>query len=78
MAWGHLERAHILSQSDAARHTWVHGVMLLRASQILLWAEIFAQLPRLLLAAPGSWLGRAPKGSGCSSQKRFQVTLHRS
>jgi hypothetical protein len=25
--------------------------------------ELFGQLPRLLLAAPGSWTGRAPRGN---------------
>lgn len=62
-AWRHLERAHVLSQPFAWPHVLVHCVMLRNA-----WArrdkrEVAGQLIRLLLAAPGSWTGRAPTGN---------------
>ena len=62
-AWQHLERAHILSQAFAAPHVRVHVRMLgfgLRRRDL---REIAGQLVRILVAAPGSWLGRAPLGN---------------
>lgn len=62
-AWQHLERAHILSQAYAWPHTLVHLRMLLAG-----WArrdlrEVMGQLVRIVVAGPGSWLGRAPLGN---------------
>ena len=62
-AWHHLERAHVLSQAYAAPHLRVHALMLRHG-----WArgertEVLGQLIRLVVAAPGSWLGRAPLGN---------------
>ena len=62
-AWRHLERAHVLSQAYAWPHVRVHGRMFAFAGRRRDLPELLAQLPRLLLAAPGSWTGRAPRGN---------------
>ncbi|NTX00294.1 DUF3703 domain-containing protein [Myxococcus sp. CA040A] len=62
-AWHFLERAHVLSQAHAWPHLQVHGAMFVWAWRHGDVRELFGQLPRLLLAAPGSWLGRAPLGN---------------
>jgi hypothetical protein len=62
-AWRHLERAHVLSQAYAWRHLRVHGRMFTFAWRRRDGRELLGQLPRLLLAAPGSWTGRAPRGN---------------
>lgn len=62
-AWHSLERAHILSQAHAWPHLRVHGVMFAFAWRRHDLRELAGQVPRLLLAAPGSWLGRAPLGN---------------
>jgi hypothetical protein len=62
-AWRHLERAHVLSQAHAWQHVRVHGRMLAFAWRRRDLVELAGQLPRLLLAAPGSWTGRAPRGN---------------
>jgi len=62
-AWRALERAHILSQAFAVAHTRVHGAMFRFAFRRGDVREMLGQLPRLLLAAPGSLLGRAPLGN---------------
>ncbi|WP_426736177.1 DUF3703 domain-containing protein [Myxococcus faecalis] len=62
-AWRFLERAHILSQAHAWPHLRVHGAMFRWAVRHGDWRELLGQLPRLILAAPGSWLGRAPLGN---------------
>lgn len=62
-AWQLLERAHILSQPFAGLHVKVHARMFGRAFRDRKWRELFGQLPRLLLAGPGSWLGRYPVGN---------------
>lgn len=62
-AWDHLERAHVLSQAHAWPHLRVHGRMLGFAWRRRDLREFVGQLPRLLLAAPGSWTGRAPRGN---------------
>jgi hypothetical protein len=59
----HLERAHVLSQAHAWLHVRVHGRMLALAWRHGEAREVAGQLPRLLLAAPGSWTGRAPRGN---------------
>ncbi|RKG72760.1 DUF3703 domain-containing protein [Corallococcus terminator] len=62
-AWTHLERAHILSQAHVLPHLRVHGSMSAFAWRAHDWRELLGQLPRLLLAGPGSLLGRAPRGN---------------
>lgn len=62
-AWRHLERAHILSQAYAWPHTVVHARMLGFGWRRRDVGEIAGQLIRLLVAAPGSLLGRAPRGN---------------
>ena len=62
-AWTALSRAHILSQSYALRHVQVHWMMLCYAWRTREIRELTGQIPRLILAAPASWLGRAPLGN---------------
>lgn len=62
-AWHALERAHVLSQRNAGPHVRVHLRMIGLAWRRRAWREVAGQLPRILLAAPGSWLGRAPIGN---------------
>lgn len=62
-AWRALERAHVLSQRHARPHVRVHLRMIGLAWRQRAWREVAGQLPRILLAAPGSWLGRAPIGN---------------
>jgi hypothetical protein len=62
-AWGSLERAHVLSQFHAGPHVRVHFAMAAFAWRRHDLSELVGQLPRLLLAAPGSWTGRAPLGN---------------
>ncbi|HEX8821744.1 MAG TPA: DUF3703 domain-containing protein [Archangium sp.] len=62
-AWTSLERAHILSQAHALAHLQVHGAMFTFAWRTRNWRELLGQVPRLVLAGPGSLLGRAPRGN---------------
>lgn len=62
-AWRHLERAHILSQAHAAAHVRVHWLMFCFAWRGRDLREVLGQVPRLILAAPGSWTKRAPLGN---------------
>lgn len=63
LSWRHLERAHVLSQAYAGPHVWVHLRMLAASWRRRDRREIFGQLARVVVAAPGSWLGRAPLGN---------------
>jgi hypothetical protein len=62
-AWHCLERAHIVSQAQAWPHVRVHLAMITFAWRRRDFHEWAGQVPRLLLAAPGSWLSRAPLGN---------------
>lgn len=62
-AWRSLERAHVLSQAFAGPHLRVHWAMFAFAWRRGDVRELLGQLARLVLAAPGSWLGRAPRGN---------------
>jgi Protein of unknown function (DUF3703) len=62
-AWVRLERAHILSQAHAWPHMDVHLRMASFALRRRDLREFLGQIPRILLAAPGSWTGRAPRGN---------------
>lgn len=71
-AWTALEHAHILSQQDAMQHVRVHWMMFCYAWRTREVRELVGQIPRLVLAAPASWLGRAPLGnSGRSNVGMF-------
>ena len=61
--WGHLERAHILSQPLARPHLSTHAGMLAAAWRRRDSREIGGQLIRLLLAVPGTLSGRYPVGN---------------
>jgi hypothetical protein len=61
--WHHLERAHVLSQAHAWQHVLVHVHMLIAGFRRGDAREVWGQLVRVLVAAPGSWLGRAPLGN---------------
>lgn len=58
-----LEEAHLLSQPYAVPHLKVHWEMFKLAYVHRVWPEFIGQIPRLILAMPGSWLGKAPKGN---------------
>jgi hypothetical protein len=62
-AWRSLEEAHVLSQPWALPHARVHWRMLVLAVRTRDRREVSGQLPRLFLAAPGSWAGRYPVGN---------------
>jgi hypothetical protein len=62
-AWRHLERAHILSQALAWPHVRVHLAMLVHAWRRRDRREVIGQIVRVLVAGPGSMLGRAPYGN---------------
>jgi hypothetical protein len=62
-SWHHLERAHVLSQAHAWPHVRVHALMLVAGWRRRDRREVLGQLARLAVAAPGSWLGRAPLGN---------------
>ncbi len=63
VAWRFLERAHILSQAHAWPHIRVHWTMFTFAWRTHNWREWLGQIPRLILAGPGSLVGRAPWGN---------------
>jgi hypothetical protein len=72
-AWRHLGRAHILGQFHAGPHLKVHWLMFVFGIKTRRLAEVFAQIPRLVLAAPGSWTKKAPVGNtGLSDVGIFQ------
>lgn len=72
-AFRHLERAHVLSQAYAWPHLVVHVRMLAFGVRRRDAREVLGQLARIALAAPGSWLGRAPLGNtGGSNVGIFQ------
>lgn len=58
-----LERAHVLGQAHAWLRLRVHGPMLRYGWVRRDIREILGQIPRLLLAVPGSWLGLVPWGN---------------
>jgi hypothetical protein len=61
--WYHLERAHVLSQPSVVLHVLVHWRMLVLAITTFDVREIFGQAVRLVVAGPGSALGRYPVGN---------------
>lgn len=61
--WDHLERAHVLSQPLATAHVRTHLAMLTFGVRHRDRREIAGQLVRLIVAGPGSALGRYPLGN---------------
>ncbi|WP_378739875.1 DUF3703 domain-containing protein [Nocardia brasiliensis] len=61
--WRCLERAHILSQEWAWPHTRAHWHMFRLAARCRDRREMVGQVVRLLVAGPGSALGRSPRGN---------------
>jgi hypothetical protein len=58
-----LERSHVLSQPMAVAHVRTHVAMLGYGVRHRDRREIVGQLVRLVVAAPGSWMGRYPAGN---------------
>ncbi|MFN8017614.1 MAG: DUF3703 domain-containing protein [Acidimicrobiales bacterium] len=71
--WASLEDAHVLSQPNALAHVRVHLKMLRAGWEQRDRTEITGQLMRTLVAAPGSWTGRYPKGN--TGRARVPATL---
>ena len=61
--WGHLERAHIVSQPLGVLHVRTHAAMFAAAVRRREWHEVLGQIFRLAVAAPGSLSGRYPVGN---------------
>jgi uncharacterized protein DUF3703 len=61
--WGHLERAHVLSQPMAVPHVRTHLAMLSCGFRRHDAREVIGQSLRLLVAGPGSLTGRYPVGN---------------
>ena len=61
--WHHLERAHILGQFRSLRHFYVHLLMIRFGLVHRKFGEVLGQIPRIILAIPGSLTGLAPKGN---------------
>lgn len=62
-AWRHLERAHVVAQTQFAPHLQSHWKMLLLAARTHDVREAFGQLIRLTLAPLGNLTGRLPNGN---------------
>lgn len=73
LAWDHLERAHIVSQTQLGPHIHSHWKMLLLALRLRDGREVVGQLFRLALAPLGNLMGRLPIGNtGRSNVSAFQ------
>lgn len=71
-----LEEAHLLAQPYCLPHFYVHLKMLVLAFTFRQWGEFFGQIPRLLLAIPGSLTGKAPRGNvGSTKMGIFEERL---
>lgn len=64
VCFGHLERAHVLSQRKTGRHIRVHGLMLVAGWLRGDWREVVGQVPRVLAAILFSrlWVPRGNSG----------------
>lgn len=58
-----LEQAHLISQTHALTHLKVHWEMFKLALEFKVIRELWGQIPRIILAIPGSLLGMAPTGN---------------
>lgn len=72
VCFGHLERAHVLSQRMTFRHTRVHGLMLLAGWRRRDWREVVGQVPRLLASLLFSWLWVPTGNSGRARVSAFE------
>lgn len=70
--WPALERAHIASQPWAWPHTRVHAAMLRAAWRQRTRGELIGQTVRLVVAGPGSLVGRYPPGN--TGRTRMRLT----
>ncbi|CAM3357418.1 DUF3703 domain-containing protein [Stackebrandtia soli] len=70
--WAADERAHILSQPWPWPNTWSHAAMLARAWREGDRVEAVGQVIRLLVAGPGSALGKYPEGN--TGRARIGIT----
>lgn len=61
--WYHLERAHVLGQFHPWRHLRVHLLMIRFSVVHFRVKEMVGQIPRIILAVPGSITKLAPKGN---------------
>ena len=73
--WGHLERAHILSQPMAWNHVRTHAAMLRYGLRRHDRREVVGQLLRLLVAGPGTLTGRYPIGNTGGSNVRATAIM---
>jgi hypothetical protein len=62
VCFGHLERAHVLSQRMTGWHTRVHWLMLVAGWRRGDWREVVGQVPRMLASILFSRL-RVPRGN---------------
>ncbi|WP_067540809.1 DUF3703 domain-containing protein [Nocardia crassostreae] len=74
-SWRALERAHILSQPWPWPHTRAHWLMLRLALRTHDRPEALGQLIRLLVAGPGSMVGRAPVGNTGRTSVGLMTTM---
>lgn len=72
--FSHLERAHVLGQRNAVRHTINHWWMLKVGFRQRNGREILGQIVRITVAGIGSAIGRVPIGNtGGANVKILQV-----
>ena len=64
VCFGHLERAHVLSQRMTGRHMYVHWLMLVAGWRRGDWREVVGQVPRMLASILFSrlWVPRGNSG----------------
>ena len=60
----HLERAHVLAQRTTARHTYIHGLMLVAGLRRRDFREVAGQVPRMVASVLFSrlWVPRGNSG----------------
>ena len=63
LAWGHLERAHIIGQAYPREHTLVHWKMLGFGIKIKSAREVVGQIPRILVGGVKSFVGKCRQDS---------------
>ena len=73
--WAHLERAHILSQPYPWPHTRNHLAMLILALRQRDRREALGKVVRIIVAAPGSALGRYPEGNTCRTRAGLRTPM---